>query len=71
MQNKVSVNTNIGMLRDRSISKADNQFAFENHNIRITARDKDTLLSVTNERGNVPIVFSSSEEAKSSGYNGA
>lgn len=70
MQNKVSVNTNIGMLRDRSISKTDNQFAFENHNIRITARDKDTLLSVTNEKGNVPIVFSSSEEAKSSGYNG-
>lgn len=70
MQNKVSVNTNIGMLRDRSISKVDNQFAFENHNIRITARDKDTLLSVTNERGNVPITFSSSEEAKSYGFNG-
>lgn len=70
MQNKVSVNTNIGMLRDRSISKVDNQFAFENHNIRITARDKDTLLSVTNERGNVPITFSSSEEARSYGFNG-
>lgn len=70
MQNKVSVNTNIGMLRDRSISKTDNQFAFENHNIRITARDKDTLLSVTNEKGNVPIVFSSSDEARNSGYNG-
>lgn len=55
MQNKISINTNIGMLRDRSISKVDNQFAFENHNIRITARDKDTLLSVTNERGNLPI----------------
>lgn len=70
MQNKVSVNTNIGMLRDRSISKTDNQFAFENHNIRITARDKDTLLSVTNERGNRQVVFSNSDDAKSSKYNG-
>lgn len=57
MQNKVSINMNMGMLRDTSISKADNKFAFENHNIRISARDKDTLLSVTNERGNVPIVI--------------
>ena len=70
MQNKVSVNTNIGMSRDRSISKPDNQLAFENHNIRITARDKDTLLSVTNERGNTPIVFSSSSDAQSSDYTG-
>lgn len=70
MQNKISVNTNIGMSRDRSISKPDNQLAFENHNIRITARDKDTLLSVTNERGNTPIVFSSSDAAKSSDISG-
>ena len=70
MQNKVSINTNMGMSRDRSISKPDNQLAFENHNIRITARDKDTLLSVTNERGNTPIVFSSSSDAQSSDYTG-
>lgn len=63
MQNKVSINMNMGMLRDTSISKADNKFAFENHNIRISARDKDTLLSVTNERGNVPIDIESDDSA--------
>lgn len=41
-----------GMKRDLSPSKADPNFAFENHNIRISARDGATLLSVTNERGN-------------------
>lgn len=44
-----------GMKRDLSPSKADPNFAFENHNIRISARDGSTLLSVTNERGNEEI----------------
>ena len=44
-----------GMNRDLSISKANNEFSFENMNIRITARDANTLLSVTNERGNKEI----------------
>lgn len=48
---------NRGMSRDLSISKADNAMAWENHNIRVTARDKDTLLSVTNERGTQQIVL--------------
>lgn len=43
------------MSRDISVSKADGKFAYENHNIRIEARDHDTLLSVTNERGNKKI----------------
>lgn len=41
-----------GMNRDTSISKVSPEFSFENMNIRITARDHDTLLSITNERGN-------------------
>ena len=41
-----------GMTRDISISKANNDFAYENFNIRIIPMDKDTLLTVTNERGN-------------------
>lgn len=42
---------NRGMSRDLSVSKAGNDLAWENHNIRVTPRDHDTLLSVTNERG--------------------
>lgn len=41
------------MNRDMSISKTGSESSvYENHNIRILARDNDTLLSVTNERGN-------------------
>ena len=52
MEQKAVVLQNKGMLRDLSISKQNNEFAYENFNIRILARDHDTLLSVTNERGN-------------------
>lgn len=45
------------MNRDLSISKAGESSAFENHNIRILARDHDTMLSVTNERGNKKILL--------------
>ena len=48
---------NRGMSRDMSVSKADNAMAWDNHNIRVTARDKDTLLSVTNERGTAAITL--------------
>lgn len=43
---------NKGMNRDLSISEVGKSSAYDNHNIRITARDHDTLLSITNERGN-------------------
>lgn len=52
MKQKAFVLQNKGMNRDLSISKAGESSAYENHNIRILARDHDTLLSVTNERGN-------------------
>lgn len=46
-----------GMKRDYSASKADSSFAYENHNIRITTREDQTLLSITNEKGNSPIIL--------------
>ena len=44
-----------GMQKDMSESSFNPQFSFHNMNIRITARDKNTLLSITNEKGNKDI----------------
>ena len=41
---------NKGMNQDISISKASNEFAYENYNIRITAINDSTQLTVTNEK---------------------
>lgn len=57
MEKKIAQFQNKGMVRDTSISKASKELAFENFNIRVTARDHNTLLSVTNERGNIPIAI--------------
>lgn len=65
MEKKVAAFQNKGMVRDTSISKASPEFAFENFNIRITARDHDTLLSVTNERGNSSISIENEESSSS------
>lgn len=62
MQKKVVQCLNKGMRKDVSISKETNEFAFHNHNIRITARDRDTLLSVTNEKGTKEIELISNKE---------
>ena len=59
MQEKAFTLHNKGMNRDLSISKAGESAAYENHNIRIVARDNDTALSVTNERGNREITLNS------------
>ena len=40
-----------GMSRDLSISKSNNEFSYENKNIRITTNGSGTLLSLTNEKG--------------------
>ena len=53
MGQKIAAFQNKGMVRDLSVSKTGKDLAFENYNIRITAREKDTLLSVTNEKGNM------------------
>ena len=44
-----------GMNQDMSISKLNSDFSYENKNIRITAREDNTLLSVENEKGNTLI----------------
>lgn len=51
-----------GIQRDLTRSKFSNEFAFDAKNIRITARDNNTLLSVTNEKGNkeIPLKFEGS-----------
>ena len=40
-----------GMQRDLSVSKHPAQFIYDGLNVRLTAREKDTLLSITNEKG--------------------
>lgn len=49
-QKKVELR-NKGMSQDMSISKEIQEFAFENHNIRIQATDDNTLLAITNIKG--------------------
>ena len=49
-----------GMQRDRSVSKQSPEFLWDALNIRMTARDGDTLLSITNERGTSVVKDSSS-----------
>lgn len=49
-----------GMQRDLTVSKFNPEFAFDAQNIRITARDNNTLLSVTNEKGNKEITLKDS-----------
>lgn len=40
-----------GMQRDMTISKHPSSFLYDAHNIRLTARGEDTLLTITNEKG--------------------
>ena len=56
MQKKVTFKTK-GMQRDLAASAFTSEFAYENKNIRITATDDNTLLSIVNERGNKEITF--------------
>lgn len=41
-----------GMNKDLSYSAFNPEYSWHNHNVRLTARDDNDLLSVTNERGN-------------------
>ena len=58
MEQKIVQFRNRGMRQDESISKASDEFAFKNINVRITAVNDNTLFSVTNEKGvsNIEIV---------------
>lgn len=49
---KASYHVIKGMQKDLSLSKFNPEFCFDAQNIRITARENDTLLAVTNEKGN-------------------
>ena len=69
MQKKQFVLQNKGMNRDLSISKVGESSAYENHNIRILARDHDTLLSVTNERGNKEVELTDAIQGTLLGWN--
>ena len=67
----VKVDTHIikGITHDISISKANPELAFDARNIRLTAREGSTLLSITNERGNAKITLSEKiEEGTVLGY---
>lgn len=48
MEKQIAQFTNRGMYQDVSVSKATNEFAFENLNIKITALEDNTLFTVTN-----------------------
>lgn len=52
----------IGMQRDNSESAFDSKFAFENMNMRVTARESNTLLSLSNERGNLEMTIVNSSD---------
>lgn len=48
---KIDLHQFKGMVRDVSIESQKPEFLWDAHNIRLTAREGDTLLSLTNERG--------------------
>lgn len=56
MQKKAVFKTK-GMQRDLSASAFTSEYSYENKNIRITATDDNTLLSIINEKGNAKVTF--------------
>jgi len=62
---KVDTHTFIGMQRDTSISKQKAEFLWDAHNIRLTAREGDTLMSVTTEKGTKKACYKGKEGAVS------
>ena len=71
MEHKVSQHIIQGMKRDISPSKANNNYAYENRNIRITADNDNNLLSITNEKGTTILSFNeiiSGDEKNSSSF---
>ena len=57
MQIKQSVYKIKGMRKDDSYSSFNPEYSWDNKNIRLTARDSNDLLSVTNEKGNSQLSF--------------
>ena len=52
-----------GMQRDMSISKQKPEFLWDAHNIRITAKEGDNLLSITNEKGTSEVTLTFNESS--------
>lgn len=46
-----------GMNQDMAYSVFNPEYSWENKNIRITARDENNLFGITNEKGNINLVF--------------
>ena len=57
-----------GMNKDLSYSAFNPEYSWHNHNVRLTARDGNDLLSVTNERGNVILGISDKTPAETITY---
>lgn len=58
-----------GMQKDISVSKFNSEFAFDAQNIRITAKEDSTLMSVTNEKGTKEISVRGDLKGTIIGYN--
>lgn len=75
MSIKTSTHIIKGMQRDLTVSKFSPEYAFDANNIRLTARDGNNLLSVTNEKGTKELILKSTSGAVTSvegtliGYN--
>lgn len=55
-----------GIQRDLTVSKFSPEYAFDAQNIRLTARDGNNLLSVTNEKGTKELILKSTSGAVTS-----
>lgn len=62
MEVNVAELKNKGMVKDYSISKQLDEYAFDNFNIRITPNEDNTGLSITNEKGPVKCLVESIEK---------
>jgi hypothetical protein len=68
MQIKSTVYKIKGMRRDDSYSAFNSEFSWDNHNIRLTARDGNDFLSITNEKGNSQLSFNEITPIKEVNY---
>lgn len=54
-----------GMQRDLNVARYDQNFAYENMNIRLTAMHDNTLLAITNEKGNKRLLIKDEDDSSS------
>ena len=55
-----SIHIFVGLQQDTSVSKQAPEYLIDAHNIRITARNGETLLSITNEKGPKELIIKNS-----------